>query len=471
MSSDHTETAGSILVVDDDRAFRVATETLLADEGFEVAAAANGKEGLTLIGEKEFDLMLSDVVMGTLGGIEFLKQARVLKPDVPIIMVTGFGSIQTAVDAMRLGATDYLTKPCNNQELVIKIRRALEGRRKDRELRQLREELRGMYSFGQMISRSETMKEVIRQIQRVADTDVTVLIRGESGTGKELVARALHFNSNRKDHPFVAVNCSALPENLLESELFGYEKGAFTGAVKQRIGKFEEAGRGTIFLDEIGDVPASVQIKLLRVLQERTLTRIGGNATLDAEARVITATNRNLEMMMRDGDFREDLYYRLNVFPIVLPPLRERMEDIPILAEHFLQRYGDLAGGTPKTLSPSAINDMMTYSWRGNIRELQNLIKRAILKTPGEAITRIEVPQEPGMVERAAAEAVGVDLSAPFRDYLSTIVRDAEEKYIRIMLRTHKGNVNQVARLMEVDRKTVYRKMAELHIDPGTYRQ
>ncbi len=462
---------GTILVVDDDKAFRFATKTLLADEGFEVSLAANGAAGLALLEEREFDLVLSDIVMSELGGIEFLKEVRNRRPEMPVIMVTGFGSIQTAVEAMQLGAVDYLTKPCNNKELVIKINHALSGRRKDLEIRHLRDELRGVYSFGHIVSRSELMKEVMEQIRQVAETDVSILVRGESGTGKELVARALHFNSSRRDNPFVAVNCSALPENLLESELFGYEKGAFTGAMKQRIGKFEEAHQGTIFLDEIGDIPPSVQAKLLRVLQEKSFSRIGGNENITVDARVITATNRNLEMMMRENDFREDLYYRLNVFPITLPPLRERIEDVPLLADFFLSRYLDLGGGKQKTLAPSVINDMMTYAWPGNIRELQNIIKRAIIKTPGESITRVELPNNPEMKASRDERPLEPGTPAPFRDYLSGIVKDAEEKYIRLMLRIHHGNVNQIARLMEVDRKTVYRKMAELRIDPASYRE
>jgi len=460
----------SILVVDDDKAFRVATQTLLKDEGYEVSVAINGEAGIVLLKDGEFDLVLSDIVMAHLGGIDFLRQAKELRPELPVIMVTGFGSIQTAVEAMRLGAVDYLTKPCNNDELLIKIRRALELQQKDRELKELREELRGVYSFGNMVSRSEKMKEVIRHIKQVADTDVTVLIEGESGTGKELVARALHFNSNRREHPFIAVNCSALPEDLLESELFGYEKGAFTGAGRQRIGKFEEARLGTIFLDEIADVPLVVQTKLLRVLQEKTFSRIGGNEAVIADARVIAATNRNLEVMMQSGDFREDLFYRLNVFPITLPPLRERVEDIPLLAGHFLEKNADLSGGRVKSITPNVINDMMNYSWRGNIRELQNLIKRAIIKSPADIITSIELPAMIDSPAKSEPEPPPDGLSIPMKEYLSAIIRDAEEKYLRRMLRLHKGNINLIAKLMEVDRKTVYRKMTEYSIDPATYR-
>ena len=291
-------------------------------------------------------------------------------------MVTGFGSIETAVEAMRLGAVDYLTKPSNNEELLIKIRKALELQKKERELQTLRRELQSTYSFGAMVSQSEAMKDVIRQIQRVADTDVTVLLQGESGTGKELAARDQHFNSVRKDSPFVAVSCSAIPESLLESELFGYEKGAFTGAARQRVGKFEEAHTGTLFLDEIGDIAPSVQTKLLRVLQEKSFERVGGSGQVSVETRIIAATNRDLELMVRQGDFRGDLFYRLNVFPIKLPPLRERLEDIPLLAEHFLEKYSSLSSSRVKAIAPGVINDMMGYSWRGNIREMENLIER-----------------------------------------------------------------------------------------------
>jgi len=267
------------------------------------------------------------------------------------------------------------------------------------------------------------------------------------------------------------VNCSAIPDSLLESELFGYEKGAFTGATRQRTGRFEEADGGTLFLDEVGELPPSIQAKLLRVLQEKTFERVGGNTPLRADVRVVAATNRDLERMIADGVFREDLYYRLNVFPLVLPPLRERLEDIPLLAEHFLERHAALAGGVPKRLSPSAVADMMNYPWRGNVRELENLIKRAILKTPGDTITAVELSgTEAAGAARAADPLPAPDHHTPFREYLDAILRDAEQKYLLRMLRAHRGNINQIARLMEVDRKTVYRKLSEHGIDPAAYR-
>jgi DNA-binding NtrC family response regulator len=462
---------GNILLVDDDLAFRVGTLALLEDHGFKASFATNGEEAMQKLAELPFDLVLSDLVMPGINGIELLKHIRDTYPGLTVIMITGFASIGTAVEAMRIGARDYVTKPCDNDELMIKIQHALEERRKDRELKDLREELHGTVSVGQMISNSATMKLVVQQIQQVADTDVTVLIQGESGTGKELVARALHFNSRRKAHPFVAVNCSAIPETLLESELFGYEKGAFTGATRQHAGRFEEASSGTLFLDEIGDTPSSVQTKLLRVLQEKTIERVGGQGSITVETRVVVATNRNLELMMMQGDFREDLFYRLNVFPITLPPLRDRLEDIPILTDHFLKRHAGLGNGRVRSVASSVISDMMGYSWRGNIRELENLIKRAIIKTTGDTITSLELPSTQSAPKSGPAEKdIQADQTTPYKEYLSTIVRHAEESYLVRMLNLHKGNINQIAKLMDIDRKTIYRKMAEYKIDPSLYR-
>ncbi len=470
-SASHALTGSRILVVDDDKAFRVATRTLLEDEGYQVSLAPNGEQALGMLGEHEYDLLLSDMVMGKMSGLDLLTEVMKRKPDLPVIVVTGFGSIETAVEAMKIGAADYLTKPANNAELMIKVRRALEAVARDRELKLLRKELENTYSFGSMISQNQKMKEVFRQIQQVADTDVTILLQGESGTGKELVARALHFNSKRKAAPFVVVNCSAIPDNLMESELFGYEKGAFTGASRQRIGKFEEAKSGTLFLDEIGDIATSVQTKLLRVLQEKTFERVGGNESITVDTRVVAATNRNLEVMVREGDFREDLYYRLNVFPITLPPLRERLEDIPLLAEHFLQRHRELAGGRVLAFSPAAISDMVHYRWQGNVRELENLIKRAIIKAEGETIASLELPNvAPQPAQPAGDQAAGGDLDTPYKDYLGAIIRHAEERYLLRMLRLHKGNINQIAKLMDIDRKTVYRKLSEYSIDPASFR-
>jgi len=461
-----------ILIVDDDLAFRVGTTAMLEDQGYTTGSAVSGEEALRIVSETRYDLVLSDLVMPGINGIELVSGIHKIQPDLPIIMVTGFASVSTAVEAMRRGAYDYVTKPSDNDEMLIKIQRALEEQDKERELINLREEVHEIYTFSNIVSRNSKMKQVFRLVEKVAGTDVAVLILGETGTGKELVAKAIHYNSARRDKPFVVVNCSALAETLLESELFGHEKGAFTGANQQHIGKFEAAEGGSIFLDEIGDVPLTVQTKLLRVLQENEIQRVGGRETIKVDIRVITATNRNLEGMMAAGLFREDFYYRLNVFPIVMPPLRDRLDDLPGLVDHFLKKHSAISQNRVKTMSPDLYPAMMNYPWKGNIRELENLLKRAIINTTGDTITSIEL-LTPANPDRQAPPPTEADLGSnvPFKEYLSTITRHAEETYLLRMLRVYKGNIIQIAKLMDLDRKTIYRKMAEYSIDPATFRE
>jgi DNA-binding NtrC family response regulator len=462
---------GRIMIVDDDLAFRVGTLALLDDNGYASTVATNGDEAVRKLGEQHVDLVLSDLVMPGMNGIALLQHIKNNYPGVPVIMVTGFASVGTAVEAMRLGARDYVTKPCDNDELLIKIRRALEEQQKDRELKSLRDEVRGVYGFGNIVGRNARMKELYTLVQQVAGTDVPALILGETGTGKELVAKSIHYNSSRRDKPFVVFNCSALAETLLESELFGHEKGSFTGAHRQHIGRFEEAQGGTVFLDEIGDVPLHIQTKLLRVLQEGEIQRVGGTETITVDSRVVAATNRDLSAMIAAGQFREDLFYRLNVFPIRVPPLRERMDDLPHLVEHFLKKHAGLAGNRVTGFAPGVLPAMMSYQWKGNIRELENLIKRAIIKTTGDTITSVELgAADQGGVQSAAPADDSVRVNTSFKKYLSTITRHAEESYLLQMLRLYKGNVNQIAKLMELDRKTIYRKMGEFRIDPDSFR-
>jgi DNA-binding NtrC family response regulator len=462
---------GKIMIVDDDLAFRIGTLALLEDHGYVSTIATNGEEAKRKLAEQQFDLVLSDLVMPGINGIELLQHIKGSYPGLPVIMVTGFASIGTAVEAMRLGARDYVTKPCDNDELLIKIRRALEEQQKDRELRSLRDEVRGVYAFGNIVGRNSRMKEVYTLVQQVAGTDVPALILGETGTGKELVAKAIHYNSSRRDKPFVVINCSALAETLLESELFGHERGSFTGAHRQHTGKFEEARGGTIFLDEIGDVPMHIQTKLLRVLQEGEIQRVGGTETITVDSRVVAATNRDLTAMIGSGQFREDLFYRLNVFPIHVPPLRERMDDLPDLVDFFLKKHAALAGNRVTRFAPAVLPSMMNYQWKGNVRELENLMKRAIIKSTGDTITSIELLTGEQPEARTSPPADGsVQMNTSFREYLSTITRHAEESYLLQMLRLYKGNVNQIAKLMDIDRKTVYRKMGEYQIDPDSFR-
>ncbi len=467
------ETTTSILIVDDDKAFRVATVALLQDEGYSVTAAKNGDEARKFIDMQKFDLIVSDLVMEGMNGIELLQYIKPKLPDATVMMVTGFGSVQTAVEAMRLGAYDYLTKPCNNDELLLKIGRALEERKKTEELKRLRNLIESTADFTNIISQNAKMEAVFKLVRQVAETDVTVLVLGETGTGKELIAKAIHLNSQRKEKPFIAVQCSAIPETLMESELFGYERGAFTGAARQRVGKFEEANGGTIFLDEIADVPSDIQTKLLRILQDKQVFRIGSNTGVNADVRIIAATNRDLEKMVAEGAFREDLLYRLNVFPITLPPLRERLDDIPLLAEYFLQKHQGLARQAISGFAPSVIHAMMNYAWKGNVRELENLIKRAIIKTDGSTISVIELPgggAGDGVTENGMNESPSTTFLS-YKDYLDRVIRDAEQKYLLRVLRDSRGNLNQVARIMDIDRKTVYRKIEEYQINVAQFKE
>ena len=465
-----------ILIVDDDSAFCGILRLVLTDVGYTVVLASSGREAQEHLTAQNFDLVLTDLVMDDISGIHLLQYIKENYPETIVFMVTGFASINSAVEAMRIGAYDYLTKPSNNDELMIKIRRAVEDRWKTQQLAQLRSEVESIYSFDNIISRNEKMKDVFRQIHRVAETDATVLIQGETGTGKELVAKAIHYHSSRKSHTLSIVDCSAIPASLMESELFGHEKGSFTGALKQRIGKFEEAGGGTVFLDEIGDIPLSLQVKLLRVLQEKTIQRVGSNVTIPIDVRIIAATNRPLDVLVAENSFREDLYYRLNVFPIYLPPLRDRIDDVPLLAEHFLEKYAQFSSDHVHTIDPSAMAQLASYSWRGNVRELENIIKRATIQCEGNTITSFDIPAftKPvtapnGQSTKDPAEMLTIQ--TPYREYLRSIVMNAETKYIVQMLSLWKGNVNKVAHLMGVDRKTVYKKMEENNIDVNKFRQ
>ena len=467
MNTEHDE----IVVVDDDEQFRAGLVSLLKGEGFSVTGVASGAEALQSISEKRVDLILSDLVMESMTGTQLLTQVKKRRPEIQMILMTGHGSIQNAVEAMREGACDYLAKPFKNEELVLRIRRALQEKRNSAELTRLREVVETTFSFANIVSQNDKMRDAFKLVRQVAETDVTVLVLGETGTGKELVARAIHFNSPRRNNPLITINCSAIPEHLLESELFGHEKGAFTGANLQRIGKIEEAEGGTIFLDEIADIPLQVQTKLLRFLQEKQIDRIGKNTTITVDTRVVAATNRNLVQMVKDGTFREDLYYRLNVFPIVLPPLRDRLDDIPLLAEHFLKKH-QIKGRQPVIgISPSVLHSMMNYEWRGNVRELENLIKRAIIKTEGTTIVELDIPGQNNPPSSADLSESPATTNVPYKKYLDQVLRDAEQKFLVRALKESRGNLNQAARMMDVDRKTIYRKIDEFKIDVSAFKE
>ncbi len=372
------EVVAKVLVIDDEKSMREFLAIMLEKEGYEVDTAADGQAALDFCREELYDLVITDIKMPRMDGLEVLHRLKEISRETAVIMITAYASTETAVQAMKEGAYDYITKPFNVDEIKMVIRNALERRDLERENILLRKEIQSRYGFGNIIGQSPQMLKVYDLIQRIAPSKTNVLITGESGTGKELVAKAVHYNSPRKDHPIVTINCGGLPETLLESELFGYQKGAFTGATSNKQGLFETADKGTIFLDEIGDLPLSLQVKLLRVTQDMSFKRIGGTSEIEVDVRIISATNKQLEEEVIQGRFREDLYYRLNVIQIHLPPLRERKEDIPLLAQHFLEKYSKESGKEIGQISSYAIEALMDYSLPGNVRELENIIQRSV---------------------------------------------------------------------------------------------
>ena len=381
-----------ILIAEDEKPQRDLLEGFLKKEGFSVEAVANGREALDRLERDFFDIILLDYKMPELDGLHTLREIRKLYPDLPVVMMTAYGTVETAVASMKEGALDYLTKPIDLDELLLIFHKVIERSQLIQENKALKAQLQERYTFSNIIYGSPKMEEVIGLVGRVAPSQATVLIRGESGTGKELIANAIHFASPRSQMPLIKVNCSAIPETLLESELFGHEKGAFTGAIQRRIGRFEEASGGTIFLDEIADLSPGTQVKLLRILQEKEFQRLGSNTTLKTDVRVMAATNQNLEEAMKKGGFREDLYYRLNVITIPLPPLRERREDIPLLIDHFLKKYSKVNQKSISDISKEARSLLLRHSYPGNVRELENLIERAVVLCRGEVITTQDLP-------------------------------------------------------------------------------
>lgn len=370
----------TLLIVDDEPNIRRVLTAVFEKAGYRVLTAENGRKALDVVSsEPDVNVMICDLIMPDLNGVEVLKSAKEINPQLSVVMITAHGTIKTAVDAMKLGAFDYITKPFDMDEIKLVVKNAAERSELLGENIHLKQELKSRYSFEGIIGSSSKMQEVFKIVERVANSNATVLIRGESGTGKELIARAIHYNSPRAAKPFIAVSCAALPETLLESELFGYEKGAFTGAVGQKAGRFELAHQGTLFLDEVPEISPPVQVKLLRVLQEREFERVGGTKTIKVDVRLIAATNRDLEQLVAEGHFRPDLYYRLQVIQVFLPPLRERTEDIPLLVQHFVEKYNKENGKCVKGVTDETMDLLMKYRWPGNVRELENVIERGVV--------------------------------------------------------------------------------------------
>lgn len=440
----------SILLIDDDPSLRRVIEYSLVESGYSVHPAASGEEGLALFQKGTCDAVVTDITMPGMSGLEVLVKVRQADPNVPVIVITAYGTIESAVSAMKQGAFDYITKPFNRDELRITLERALKMRRLEKENVRLRAEVIDRYRFDAIVGGSEKIREVIALAGRVAPSDATVLVTGESGTGKELLARGIHYSSGRAEGPFIAVNCAAIPESLIESELFGHVKGAFTGAVRDREGKFEQADGGTLFLDEIGDLRVDLQAKILRALQERTVDRVGGVKQVDLDVRVIAATNKDLEREVREGNFREDLFYRLSVVALQMPPLRDRKDDIPILAEHFLRKF---SRGPAVRIAPDALALLTAYGWPGNVRELENVMERASILKRGDMITRDDLPEK---LSRKATGASEVLLNLP-EGGLS--LEELEKDLIIKALEKHKGNQTRAAEYLRITRPTLIYRM------------
>ncbi len=457
-----------ILVVDDQAAHCDLMCSVLSGAGYTVDSADSGATALEHMRSGAYGLVLTDQQMPGMSGLELLHELHVLHPDLPVIIVTAHGTVATAVDAMKAGATDFIQKPFTPDELLLVLRRVLDRQELVEEVRSLRERVGAPYRFDRIISQSPKMMDIFEMIRNLADLDTTVLITGETGTGKELIAHALHVNSQRRDQRFVRINCGALTESLLESELFGHERGAFSGALQARRGKFEYAAGGTILLDEIGEVSQAMQVKLLRVLQEKEIQRVGGNETIAVDVRILATTNRDLEQAVADGTFRSDLFYRLNVVRIQVPPLRARMEDVPLLAEHFLKLFTEKSARGLTGFSSEAMNALMNYDWPGNVRELANVVERAAVMSAGPLLTQVELPGRTATAGGGMAPCF--DLNLGFKDGRQKVIADYERAYLIECLKNHKGNIAQSAQNCGIDTKTFYRKMQDYGLDKRDFK-
>jgi len=444
---------GRILVVDDDDSLRRVTQVQLQQEGYEVDTAATGEQALAAFSGRLYDLVITDLRLPGLSGLELLKRLKELYPEVVVILITAYGTIENAVEAMKFGAYDYLTKPVDPDALRLVARRALEHLQLEQEVRVLRQSLDQKYGFENIVGHSPALLYVLETAARAARTDATVLIRGETGTGKELLAKGIHFNSRRKDRPFVTINCAAIPKELLESELFGHVKGAFTGAFSHKKGKIELAEGGTVFFDEIGDLPLELQVKLLRLIQEREIEKIGEGRPVKVDVRIIAATHRNLQAMIEDGAFREDLYYRLNVIPLEIPPLRERKEDIPELVEHFFRRACNKHNRPELRFPENLLSYFTNYRWPGNVRELENTIERLVVLARGPEITVEDLPSQ---LRYQDSERDSLHLELPPQGISLEAV---ERELILRALEKFNWNQTRAARYLDISRKTLIYRM------------
>ncbi|MFH1499966.1 MAG: sigma-54 dependent transcriptional regulator [Verrucomicrobiota bacterium] len=454
----------SILIVDDEKHTREGLQQALEDD-YDVSVAANADEAFNLLAAQEFDVVITDLRMPGKSGLKVIDKALALANKPAVIMMTAYGSIDSAVEAMKRGAVDFLTKPVNIERLEVLIQRALKNRTLEVEVKQLHERLDEKFSFNGIVGHSARLEEVIDRVRLVAPSKATILVEGESGTGKELIAQAVHQGSPRARAPFVAVHCAALSENLLESELFGHERGAFTGAMERRVGRFESADGGTLFLDEIGEISPAIQVKLLRFLETRAIERVGGSKPIQLDVRLVAATNRDLEKMVREEKFREDLYFRLNVVRITVPPLRERADDIPLLLAHYLKHFSEENDLPPLSLEPGALRTLQAYPWPGNIRELRNFAENAVVLHRGGKLTEYDLDPrfrqltQPALPAAGSAGLTALPTSAAGGPSLS--VEDNEKHLLREALIKARGNRTKAASLMGVSRRTLHRKIAQ----------
>lgn len=453
----------TILIVEDKESMAEMLRETLESEGYGIISATDGAEGIKLLKENRIDLVLTDLKLPQKNGIEVLKASKEENQLIPVIVMTAFGSIEIAVDAMKAGAFDFITKPFDTDHLLVLIKRALENQRLHTENILLKEEFASRFGFPRLIGKSDKISDVAQMVQRVAPTKSTVLLLGESGTGKELFARAIHNLSTRREYPFVAINCAAIPRDLLESELFGHEKGSYTGADTKKLGKFELADKGTIFLDEVGDMDIAIQSKLLRAIEEGEIERIGAGKTIKVDVRIVAASNKNLEKAAEEKKFREDLYYRLNVFPITIPPLRERKDDVPLLVEYFLKKYCLEIKTSEKSVAKEALALLMNYHWKGNVRELENTIERAVILCDGSVIApeHFTLSKQPVLASAKSSQPINGTLESVAKEAL----RIAESQRIADALKETKGNKSRAAEILQVSYKTLLTKIKDYGIE------
>ncbi|MBE9521817.1 MAG: sigma-54-dependent Fis family transcriptional regulator [Proteobacteria bacterium] len=458
-----------ILVVDDQVSISQHIQTILENEGHDASTAHSGDQALIKLSSQSFDILLADMKMPGMDGLELFKKARKFDQNISGIIMTAYGSISSAVESIKQGISDYLEKPFEPESLLMVIEKTLRERQMLQEIRDLRKEVDQKYAFGNIIGKSHKMQAMYDLIKKVSATDARVFITGETGVGKELVAKAIHFNSHRKNKPFVSINCGALAETLLETELFGHEKGAFTGAIRRKLGKFEYARGGTMFLDEVGDISPGMQVKLLRVLQEKKVERVGGNQPIDVDVRLISATNRDIKEKITHGHFRIELFYRLNVVPIHIPPLRERIEDIPLLVKHFMRIFNKNMKKNIKHISVRAMDQLMKHHWPGNVRELENVLERAFVTTDGDTIDTMIFSTDTQDTSTVGS-LYSVDIDIPFSVARSVVVNRFEKVYLFEALKRYNGNVSKAAKETGVNPRTLWRKINAYGMDYARFK-